>query len=180
MKSSITNCGIIYFCLPCAVHFCSYKEKFISLYCRLSSVLDLDALITQQAFREAITDSEVSTAKQRHQHILDYIQVCSVKGNVICIFFPLSLAPNYTINNKRFLQYSILLNSDGANFYFFTVEYCIKAWTCKINNLTPYANAFNIAVFFDDTEINTCSFILFLLCPKVYDKQKDSSLKMIF
>uniref|UniRef100_A0A671LXG6 Uncharacterized protein n=1 Tax=Sinocyclocheilus anshuiensis TaxID=1608454 RepID=A0A671LXG6_9TELE len=56
------------------IHFCSYKEKFISLYCRLSSVLDLDALITQQAFREAITDSEVSTAKQRHQHILDYIQ----------------------------------------------------------------------------------------------------------
>ncbi|XDV44282.1 hypothetical protein PO909_012589 [Leuciscus waleckii] len=56
------------------VHFYSYKEKFISLYCRLSSVLDLDALITQQAFREAITDSEVSTAKQRQQHILDYIQ----------------------------------------------------------------------------------------------------------
>ncbi|XP_076855664.1 ankyrin repeat and fibronectin type-III domain-containing protein 1 isoform X2 [Brachyhypopomus gauderio] len=56
------------------VHFCAYKERFISLYCRLSSVLDLDALITQQALREAITDSELSTAKQRHQHILDYIQ----------------------------------------------------------------------------------------------------------
>uniref|UniRef100_A0A3Q1FYW9 Uncharacterized protein n=2 Tax=Acanthochromis polyacanthus TaxID=80966 RepID=A0A3Q1FYW9_9TELE len=56
------------------VHFCSYKEKFISLYCRLSSVLDLDALITQQALREAITDGEVTTAKQRHQLILDYIQ----------------------------------------------------------------------------------------------------------
>ncbi|XP_039991816.1 ankyrin repeat and fibronectin type-III domain-containing protein 1 [Xiphias gladius] len=56
------------------VHFCSYKEKFINLYCRLSSVLDLDALITQQALREAITDSEVATAKQRHQLILDYIQ----------------------------------------------------------------------------------------------------------
>ncbi|KAM4624540.1 ankyrin repeat and fibronectin type-III domain-containing protein 1 [Polymixia lowei] len=56
------------------VHFCAYKEKFISLYCRLSSVLDLDALITQQALREAITDSEVATAKQRHQLILDYIQ----------------------------------------------------------------------------------------------------------
>ncbi|XP_062416101.1 ankyrin repeat and fibronectin type-III domain-containing protein 1 isoform X3 [Pungitius pungitius] len=56
------------------VHFCSYKEKFISLYCRLSSVLDLDALITQQALREAITDSEVATAKQRHQLVLDYIQ----------------------------------------------------------------------------------------------------------
>lgn len=72
---SITNYSIhLFVCLP-TVHFCSYKEKFISLYCRLSSVLDLDALITQQAFREAITDSEVSTAKQRHQHILDYIQV---------------------------------------------------------------------------------------------------------
>ncbi|TDG97668.1 hypothetical protein EPR50_G00210180, partial [Perca flavescens] len=56
------------------VHFCTYKEKFISLYCRLSSVLDLDALITQQALREAITDSELATAKQRHQLILDYIQ----------------------------------------------------------------------------------------------------------
>ncbi|XP_062387147.1 ankyrin repeat and fibronectin type-III domain-containing protein 1 [Sardina pilchardus] len=56
------------------VHFCSYKEKFISLYCRLSSVLDLDALITQQALREAITDTEVATAKQRHQHITDFIQ----------------------------------------------------------------------------------------------------------
>ncbi|XP_054860669.1 ankyrin repeat and fibronectin type-III domain-containing protein 1 isoform X3 [Amphiprion ocellaris] len=56
------------------VHFCTYKEKFISLYCRLSSVLDLDALITQQALREAITDGEVTTAKQRHQLILDYIQ----------------------------------------------------------------------------------------------------------
>ncbi|KAM9425570.1 ankyrin repeat and fibronectin type-III domain-containing protein 1 isoform 2-T3 [Pholidichthys leucotaenia] len=56
------------------VHFCTYKEKFISLYCRLSSVLDLDALITQQALREAITDSELATAKQRHQLIQDYIQ----------------------------------------------------------------------------------------------------------
>ncbi|MEQ2267744.1 hypothetical protein XENORESO_009999, partial [Xenotaenia resolanae] len=56
------------------VHFCTYKEKFISLYCRLSSVLDLDALITQQALREAITDDEVTTARSRHQLILDYIQ----------------------------------------------------------------------------------------------------------
>lgn len=56
------------------VHFCTYKDKFISLYCRLSSVLDLDALITQQSLREAITDGEVTTAKQRHQLILDYIQ----------------------------------------------------------------------------------------------------------
>ncbi|XP_047183689.1 ankyrin repeat and fibronectin type-III domain-containing protein 1 isoform X2 [Scophthalmus maximus] len=56
------------------VHFCTYREKFISLCCRLSSVLDLDALITQQALREAISDGEVATAKQTHQLILDYIQ----------------------------------------------------------------------------------------------------------
>ncbi|XP_056286461.1 ankyrin repeat and fibronectin type-III domain-containing protein 1 [Pseudoliparis swirei] len=56
------------------VHFCSYREKFIGLFCRLSSVLDLDALITQQALREAISADEVSAAKQRHQLILDYIQ----------------------------------------------------------------------------------------------------------
>ncbi|XP_052333708.1 ankyrin repeat and fibronectin type-III domain-containing protein 1-like [Oncorhynchus keta] len=55
-------------------HFSAYKEKCMSLYCRMSSVLDLDALITQQALREAITDTEVTTAKQRHQHILDYTQ----------------------------------------------------------------------------------------------------------
>ncbi|KAJ8013464.1 hypothetical protein DPEC_G00030060 [Dallia pectoralis] len=56
------------------VHFSAYKDKCISLYCRMSSVLDLDSLITQQALREAITDTEVATAKQRHQHILEYIQ----------------------------------------------------------------------------------------------------------
>ncbi|XP_063044914.1 ankyrin repeat and fibronectin type-III domain-containing protein 1 [Engraulis encrasicolus] len=56
------------------VHFCTYKERFISLYCRLSSVLELDALITQQALREAITDPELTIAKQRHQHITDFIQ----------------------------------------------------------------------------------------------------------
>ncbi|CAL8261961.1 unnamed protein product [Arctogadus glacialis] len=61
------------------VHFWAYKEKFISLYCRLSSVLDLDALITQQALREAITDVEVSGAKQRHQLILDYIQYGAIE-----------------------------------------------------------------------------------------------------
>ncbi|XP_038613248.1 ankyrin repeat and fibronectin type-III domain-containing protein 1 [Tachyglossus aculeatus] len=56
------------------VHFCTYKEKFISLYCRLSAVVDLDALSTQQSLREAISDGELSAAKQRHQQVLDYTQ----------------------------------------------------------------------------------------------------------
>ncbi|XP_030317781.1 ankyrin repeat and fibronectin type-III domain-containing protein 1 [Calypte anna] len=56
------------------VHFCCYKEKFISLYCRLSAVIELDSLKTQQSLREAISDSEVAAAKQRHQQVVDYIQ----------------------------------------------------------------------------------------------------------
>ncbi|RXN01060.1 Ankyrin repeat and fibronectin type-III domain-containing protein 1 [Acipenser ruthenus] len=56
------------------IHFCTYKEKFISLYCRLSAVLDLDSLITQQSLREAISDTEVVSAKQRHQQVLDNMQ----------------------------------------------------------------------------------------------------------
>ncbi|XP_053709169.1 ankyrin repeat and fibronectin type-III domain-containing protein 1 isoform X1 [Synchiropus splendidus] len=56
------------------VHFSCYQKSFISLYCRLSSVLDLGSLVTQQAQREALTDEEVTTSRQRHQMILDYIQ----------------------------------------------------------------------------------------------------------
>uniref|UniRef100_A0A8C3E9T8 Ankyrin repeat and fibronectin type III domain containing 1 n=1 Tax=Corvus moneduloides TaxID=1196302 RepID=A0A8C3E9T8_CORMO len=56
------------------VHFCCYKEKFISLYCRLSAVIELDSLKTQQSLREAISDSEVAAAKQRHQQVINYIQ----------------------------------------------------------------------------------------------------------
>ncbi|XP_008578660.1 PREDICTED: uncharacterized protein LOC103596744 [Galeopterus variegatus] len=56
------------------IHFCSYKEKFTSLYCRLSAVMELDSLNTQQSLREAISDSEVAAAKQRHQQVLDFIQ----------------------------------------------------------------------------------------------------------
>ncbi|OCT62709.1 ankyrin repeat and fibronectin type-III domain-containing protein 1 isoform X1 [Xenopus laevis] len=56
------------------VHFCSYKETFINLYCRLSAIVELDSLISQQALREAISDDEVVAAKQRHQQVLDYMQ----------------------------------------------------------------------------------------------------------
>ncbi|XP_069608547.1 ankyrin repeat and fibronectin type-III domain-containing protein 1 [Ranitomeya imitator] len=56
------------------VHFFCFKEKFINLYCRLSAIVELDSLISQQALREAITDEEVGAAKQRHQQVLDYVQ----------------------------------------------------------------------------------------------------------
>ncbi|OCT58524.1 hypothetical protein XELAEV_18002087mg [Xenopus laevis] len=56
------------------VHFFSYKETFINLYCRLSAIVELDSLISQQALREAISDDEVVAAKQRHQQVLDNMQ----------------------------------------------------------------------------------------------------------
>uniref|UniRef100_A0A452QDK0 Ankyrin repeat and fibronectin type III domain containing 1 n=1 Tax=Ursus americanus TaxID=9643 RepID=A0A452QDK0_URSAM len=56
------------------LHKANYREKFISLYCRLSAVVELDSLNTQQSLREAISDSEVAAAKQRHQQVLDFIQ----------------------------------------------------------------------------------------------------------
>lgn len=45
--------------------------------------MELDSLNTQQSLREAISDSEVAAAKQRHQQVLDFIQVTvlsEVKG----------------------------------------------------------------------------------------------------
>ena len=76
----ILTCFILLVHFP--VHFCSYREKFISLYCRLSAVVELDSLNTQQSLREAISDSEVAAAKQRHQQVLDLIQVavCFIWG----------------------------------------------------------------------------------------------------
>lgn len=76
----ILTCFILLVHFP--VHFCSYREKFISLYCRLSAVVELDSLNTQQSLREAISDSEVAAAKQRHQQVLDFTQVtiCFIWG----------------------------------------------------------------------------------------------------
>lgn len=46
----ILTCFILLVHFP--VHFCSYREKFISLYCRLSAVAELDSLNTQQSLRK--------------------------------------------------------------------------------------------------------------------------------
>ncbi|XP_032896616.1 ankyrin repeat and fibronectin type-III domain-containing protein 1-like isoform X1 [Amblyraja radiata] len=56
------------------VHFLSYDKPFISLYCQLSALLELDLLLSQQALREAFSDSEVVAAKQRHQQVQDFTQ----------------------------------------------------------------------------------------------------------
>uniref|UniRef100_A0A8C6XL68 Ras-associating domain-containing protein n=1 Tax=Naja naja TaxID=35670 RepID=A0A8C6XL68_NAJNA len=56
------------------VHFFIYDHEFISQYCQVSAFLELESLLSQQSLREAFSDSELTTAKQRHQQVQDYIQ----------------------------------------------------------------------------------------------------------
>ncbi|XP_041072793.1 uncharacterized protein LOC121293690 [Carcharodon carcharias] len=56
------------------VHFCCYRERFMSLYCHVSTLLELDSLISQQALREAISDEELLSAKQRHKMVSESVQ----------------------------------------------------------------------------------------------------------
>ncbi|XP_062848336.1 ankyrin-repeat and fibronectin type III domain-containing 1 [Trichomycterus rosablanca] len=56
------------------VHYGAYCPSFISQYCQASAVLDLESLVTQQALREAFSESELNTAKQKHQRIQELLQ----------------------------------------------------------------------------------------------------------
>lgn len=56
------------------VHFFAYDREFISQYCQVSALLELESLLSQQSLREAFSDAELATAKQRHQQVQDYIQ----------------------------------------------------------------------------------------------------------
>lgn len=59
------------------MHFFTYDREFITQYCQVSALLELESLLSQQSLREAFSDAELSTAKQRHQQVQDYIQVRS-------------------------------------------------------------------------------------------------------
>lgn len=61
-----------------SVHFFTYDQEFITQYCQVSALLELESLLSQQSLREAFSDAELSTAKQRHQQVQDYIQVRTV------------------------------------------------------------------------------------------------------
>ncbi|MCJ8729064.1 hypothetical protein PDJAM_G00012090, partial [Pangasius djambal] len=56
------------------VHFGAYCPTFIGQYCHASAILDLESLISQQALREAFSESELLTSKQRHQKIQELLQ----------------------------------------------------------------------------------------------------------
>ncbi|KAJ7984530.1 hypothetical protein DPEC_G00355760 [Dallia pectoralis] len=55
------------------VHFDAYCPGFIGQYCRVSALLELELLMSQQTLREAFSETELNTAKQKHQQVQDHI-----------------------------------------------------------------------------------------------------------
>ncbi|CAL8301916.1 unnamed protein product [Lota lota] len=56
------------------VHFGAYCPGFIGQYCRVSALLELDSLMSQQALREAFSESELHAAKRKHQQVQEHVQ----------------------------------------------------------------------------------------------------------
>ncbi|KAL0984354.1 hypothetical protein UPYG_G00140370 [Umbra pygmaea] len=56
------------------VHFDAYCPSFIGQYCRVSALLELELLMSQQTLREAFSEKELQAAKQKHQQVQEHIQ----------------------------------------------------------------------------------------------------------
>uniref|UniRef100_A0A8C9Y213 Ankyrin repeat and fibronectin type III domain containing 1 n=1 Tax=Sander lucioperca TaxID=283035 RepID=A0A8C9Y213_SANLU len=56
------------------VHFNAYCPSFIGQYCRVSALLELESLMSQQALREAFSEAELIAAKKKHQQVQEHIQ----------------------------------------------------------------------------------------------------------
>ncbi|XP_053720627.1 ankyrin repeat and fibronectin type-III domain-containing protein 1 isoform X1 [Synchiropus splendidus] len=56
------------------VHFNAYCPSFIGQYCRVSALLELESLMSQQALREAFSESELIAARKKHQQVQEHIQ----------------------------------------------------------------------------------------------------------
>ncbi|XP_028845855.1 ankyrin repeat and fibronectin type-III domain-containing protein 1 isoform X2 [Denticeps clupeoides] len=56
------------------VHFKAYNSAYITQFCRVSGLLGLESLMSQQALREAFSESELFAAKNKQQQVQEYIQ----------------------------------------------------------------------------------------------------------
>ncbi|KAL2078456.1 hypothetical protein ACEWY4_026141 [Coilia grayii] len=56
------------------VHFEAYCPSFIGPFCRVSALLGLESLMSQQALREAFSESELLAAKHKHQQVQEHMQ----------------------------------------------------------------------------------------------------------
>lgn len=57
------------------MHFNAYCPSFIGQYCRVSALLELEYLMSQQALREAFSEAELLVAKKKHQQVQEHMQV---------------------------------------------------------------------------------------------------------
>lgn len=57
------------------MHFNAYCPSFIGQYCRVSALLELESLMSQQALREAFSEAELLAAKKKHQQVQEHLQV---------------------------------------------------------------------------------------------------------
>lgn len=57
------------------MHFNAYCPSFIGQYCRVSALLELESLMSQQALREAFSEDELLAAKKKHQQVQEHLQV---------------------------------------------------------------------------------------------------------
>ena len=79
MSSLVSLCG-------CVVHFEAYCSSFIRPFCRVSALLGLESLMSQQALREAFSESELLTAKHKHQQIQEHMQVEQQQQQLLFIY----------------------------------------------------------------------------------------------
>ncbi|XP_078793470.1 ankyrin repeat and fibronectin type-III domain-containing protein 1 [Oryzias latipes] len=56
------------------IHFNAYCPSFIGQYCRVSALLELESLMSQQALREAFSEDELLAAKKKHQQVQEHMQ----------------------------------------------------------------------------------------------------------
>uniref|UniRef100_A0A6I8NE69 Fibronectin type-III domain-containing protein n=1 Tax=Ornithorhynchus anatinus TaxID=9258 RepID=A0A6I8NE69_ORNAN len=56
------------------VHFLAYDWPFLGPYCRVSALLELEVLLSQQKLREAFSEAELASAKLRHRRLQDHVQ----------------------------------------------------------------------------------------------------------
>lgn len=70
----------MHFCF--SVHFNAYCPSYIGQYCRVSALLELQSLMSQQALREAFSEAELLAAKKKHQQVQEHMQVKEITTTI--------------------------------------------------------------------------------------------------
>ena len=104
------------------VHFNAYCPSFIGQYCRVSALLELESLMSQQALREAFSEAELLAAKKKHQQIQEHMQVRPFKPRTkaACfattsgLYWVVSVASGSILFNISSIWHLILTKTDSC------------------------------------------------------------------